>query len=146
MSQENKKKPIFDKLESTVILAFLVYGVIPSDANQFLVVSSLVLKYYCIVAFTVLAVISFWSGIKSISNVKGNTEIDHRLLTIPTTLFLFSLAMIYSIVVLAMTEVLPLLYGFIISGIPAFLVFIGLVLLIVGQFRALKIHRENSSN
>lgn len=150
MSKEIKKKSIFDKFESTVILAFLVYGVIPSDTNQFFVVSNLVLKYYCIIGFSVLAIYTVWCAVKSFSKIKENSETYLRLRSISDTLFLFGVSMVYGIIAMAITEILSLEVSFTMCGIPATLALVGLVLLAISEFKTplyKKLSkRENHSN
>lgn len=147
MSKEIKKKSIFDRLDTTVVLAFLVWAVIPPDStNQALIVSSMILKFYCTIGFAGIGVVMLCSVFKFIGVVKKSPETYLRLSAISDMLSFTAIAIVYIMASLAVSEVVSFKVGLIVCAFPTALVLIGLVLRLISVSLAKKAQGENHSN
>lgn len=147
MLEDKKRKSVFDKLDTTVVLAFLVWASIPSDTtNQALIVSNMILEFYCTVGFAGISIIVLCKVFKFISLIKKSSETYLRLSAISDMLSLLAIAIVYLMAALAVSEVVSFKVGLIVCTFPTSLILIGLVLQLVSASLAKKDQGENSSN
>lgn len=147
MIEDKKKKSIFDRLETTVVLAFLVWAVIPSDTtNKALIVSSMILKFYCTIGFAGIGVVMLCSVFKFVGVIKNSYKIYLRLSAISDMLSFTAIAIVYIMSSLAVSEVVSFKVGLVVCAFPTALVLIGLVLQLISVSLARKAQGENHSN